>query len=275
MCGRFTLRTPAAAWAQEFLPLWSEEEIAAAATEYAIAARYNIAPTQSISVIHTEAGASAGSRRQWSLFRWGLVPPWADDLAIGNRMINARSETVHEKNSFRKAFVQRRCLIPADGYFEWMKTPDGKQPYLIERASGGMLAMAGLWEQNKRVSSSGHAIRTCTILTTAANETTATIHDRMPVLLEGDQRDAWLDPQQDDPTALRRLLQPASNDLLKYAPVSRLVNRPGNDSPECVQVIDAPQPSPEKPPPKKPSRKPPTKKTPPTAGDGSQATLFD
>ncbi|QDV47385.1 Putative SOS response-associated peptidase YedK [Stieleria neptunia] len=234
MCGRINLRTPAAAWTQEFLPLWSDEEIAAKAAEYESTARYNIAPTQNVSCIR----AAEDPRREWVMLRWGLVPSWADDLAIGNRMINARSETVHEKPSFKKAFAQRRCLIPADGYYEWMKTADGKQPYLIEPSDGSVLALAGLWERNRKIHGDDRPIETFTILTTSANDTTRSIHDRMPVILDADGQAAWLETGLDDPSSLRELLRPAPNDLLTAFPVSRTVNSPRNDVPECVERIE-------------------------------------
>lgn len=167
--------------------------------------------------------------------RWGLVPSWADDLAIGNRMINARGETVDSKPSFRKAFASRRCLIPADGYFEWQKTSDGKQPFLIEAADGGMLAMAGLWEENKRVAEQGKSIRTCTIITTSANATTRHLHDRMPVFLDRDDHDQWLDPGFRETDLLKQLLRPAPEDWLTTTPVSRHVNNPRNEDPQCVE----------------------------------------
>ncbi|MDV6032994.1 MAG: SOS response-associated peptidase [Phycisphaera sp. RhM] len=235
VCGRINLRTPAAAWTQEFLPLWSDEEIAAKAAEYESTPRYNIAPTQQVSCVRA---AADGPRREWVMLRWGLVPSWADDLAIGNRMINARSETVHEKPSFKKAFASRRCLIPADGYYEWMKTADGKQPYLIEPVDGGVLALAGLWERNRKIEGDDRPIETFTILTTAANETTRSIHDRMPVILDADGQAAWLEQDRDDPSSLRELLRPAPVDLLTAFPVSKIVNSPRNDVPECVERIE-------------------------------------
>ncbi|MEM6474072.1 MAG: SOS response-associated peptidase, partial [Planctomycetota bacterium] len=168
MCGRFTLRTPAAAWVQEFLPLWSEDELSRLSGEHAIAARYNIAPTQSICTVRNSADDSI--ILDLSLLRWGLVPFWASDISVGSRMINARSETVHEKRSFKSAFEKRRCLIPADGYFEWQTTSDGKQPYLIEHRDGKMLAMAGLWERNRKLGQSQEEpLESCTIVTTSSN----------------------------------------------------------------------------------------------------------
>ena len=174
------------------------------------------------------------------MLRWGLVPSWADDLAIGNRMINARSETVHEKRSFKSALVKRRCLIPADGYYEWMNATAGKQPFLIHRVDGGVLAIAGLWECNCKILGDDQPIETFTILTTSANDTTRPIHDRMPVILDVQGQATWLDDDIDDPDELRPLLCPAPNDLLTAFPVSKIVNSPRNEVPECVQKTELP-----------------------------------
>lgn len=169
--------------------------------------------------------------------RWGLVPSWADDLSIGNRMINARGETVDSKPSFRRAFASRRCIIPADGYFEWQKVSDGKQPYLIERPDGGVFAMAGLWEENRKVRDDGTPIRTCTVITTAANDVTGEVHDRMPVVLDPNDFDRWLDPAFRQTDELKSLIKSAPNDLLRLKPVSRRVNSPKHDDSECVAPL--------------------------------------
>lgn len=227
MCGRFTLRSPAADWCQLFLPQLAPEQL-----PFDDPPRYNIAPTQSIVCVLREA---TGEDRQAVKTRWGLVPPWADDLSIGNRMINARGETVDSKASFKKAFVSRRCLIPADGYYEWMKTDDGKQPYLIQPRGGGLFAMAGLWETNRRVAEDDVPIRTCTIITTNANQATSHLHHRMPVILDENDFDRWLDPGFRDSEALKELLLPAPEDLLNTTPVSRHVNNPRNEDPKCCQ----------------------------------------
>ena len=229
MCGRFTLRTPASQWAQLFLPQLAPELSPADQPP-----RFNIAPTQSIDCVLQE---QAGQLRSVVQMRWGLVPSWADDRAIGNRMINARGETVESKPSFRKAFARRRCLIPADGYYEWKKVDDGKQPYLIERSDGGMLAMAGLWEENRKVADDGQPLRTCTVITTSANPTTSSLHDRMPVFLETSDHDRWLDPGFHEVDALKALLSPAPSDRLKLTAVSRHVNSPRNDDPACVVPV--------------------------------------
>jgi putative SOS response-associated peptidase YedK len=198
--------------------------------------RYNIAPTQSILCIAREAAGRP--LRVWRV-RWGLIPPWADDLDIGNRMINARGETIDSKPSFRQAFAARRCLIPADGYFEWLKSATGKQPYLIEAADGGMLALAGLWEENRRIAQDGTPIRSCTIVTTSANEATRWLHDRMPVIIARRDHDLWLDPGAGDAALLRRLMAAAPDELLRMTPVSRHVNNAKHDDPRCVEPLPA------------------------------------
>lgn len=230
LCGRFTLRTPPAQWCQLFLPEMSPDELPIDS-----APRYNIAPTQAIACVFRPG---TGQSRTAANFRWGLVPPWADDLSIGNRMINARAETVDSKPSFRKALAARRCLIPADGYYEWKKVADGKQPYLIERKDGGMLAMAGLWEVNRKIADDGSAIQSCTIITTTANGLTEEIHDRMPVLLDAADYDQWLDPGFRDTEKMKALLAPAPDDWLQLTPVSRRVNSPKHDDPDCVEPIE-------------------------------------
>lgn len=227
MCGRFTLRAPAADWCQLFLPDFDPEHLPADFD--ADPPRFNIAPTQAVSGVYREA---TGGPRQLMKTRWGLVPSWAKDLSIGSRMINARGETVDSKPSFRNAFASRRCLIPTDGYYEWKKVTGGKQPYLMERSGGGVLAMAGLWEENKRVADV--PIRTCTIITTDANETTADLHHRMPVFLNPEDFDQWLDPGYRDLASLKKLMTPADEDLLVVRPVSRRVNNVKHDDEQCV-----------------------------------------
>ncbi|MEL6104979.1 MAG: SOS response-associated peptidase [Planctomycetota bacterium] len=234
MCGRFTQRTPAASWTQEFLPLWSSEELAELSSQQALAARYNIAPTQTVPCVMQRPESA---KRTVEILRWGLLPFWATDLAIGARAINARSESAHEKSTFRQAFSNRRCVIPTDGYFEWQVSPDGKQPYYTRRRDDGMLAMAGLWERNDQLGEDGQPILSFTVLTTNSNEATRHLHDRMPVFLRNDQLESWLDPQLDAVDRLREMLQPAPNEWLESHPVSKLVNSPKNDSAECIERI--------------------------------------
>lgn len=219
MCGRFTLHSSPALLAAEF----------GVATLPLLVPRYNIAPTQPIAVVRLDPHTG---ERICVLTRWGLVPSWAEDSKIGTRLINARSETVAEKPSFRAAFRRRRCLIPADGYYEWQKTAAGKRPFLIRLSSKGLLAFAGLWETWP--SPDGSALETCTLLTTAANEQLRPIHDRMPVILDGDARRVWLDPDSPSP-ALQELLQSTVADALTSYAVSTRVNSPAYDAADCLQ----------------------------------------
>ncbi len=216
MCGRFTLRTRPQAVVEAFELL-----------EYPdLTPRYNIAPTQAVATVRYDAERQ-GRICVWQ--RWGLVPKWAADLSIGNRMINARGETVGTKPAFRQAFVARRCLVVADGFYEWHKTAAGKQPYFIHRADDAPLAFAGLWERW-----GPENIESCTIITTAANQAMAGLHERMPVILAPQDYAQWLDPAVRDVPTLERLLRPAAEDLLRFDAVTTLVNSPRNESPECI-----------------------------------------
>lgn len=215
--------------------MWTETELTALRSKYALAARYNIAPTQEVPCIF-----SGGDSKRWrfDLFRWGLLPFWAKDLASGARAINARSETAHEKTMFKQAFAKRRCVVPADGYFEWAKTSQGKQPYYVRRKDERMLAMAGLWEENDRLGTGGKPILSFTILTTQANEVTGVVHDRMPVFLTQEQTSVWLDPGIDDAHSLRSMIGSAPADWFELFPVSSIVNSAKNDSAECTKPIE-------------------------------------
>lgn len=219
MCGRFTLRTPTVDLVRIFDLVRAVE----------MPSRYNIAPTQPVAAIRrTDEG------RVLDLLHWGLIPSWADDPAIGNRMINARAETLAEKPAFRAALKQRRCLIPADGFYEWKKTgPRSKQPYHITALDGRPLAFAGLWEHWR---GDARTIESCTIITGEPNELLAEIHDRMPVILDESDYDRWLDPRtgRDE---LQTLLAPCPTDHLVMHPVSTLVNNPRNEMPECIAPL--------------------------------------
>jgi len=164
------------------------------------------------------------------------VPPWADDPAIGNRLINARAETAAAKPSFRAALRRRRCLVPADGFYEWKREAGGKQPYLIRFEDGRPFALGGLWETWRNPS--GEGIESFTILTTEPNEVVAPLHDRMPVIVPPEAFALWLDPAVGDPTAIAPLLAPPPADGMVARPASRLVNDPGNDVPECILPIE-------------------------------------
>jgi putative SOS response-associated peptidase YedK len=218
MCGRFSNRTSAEKIKKEF----KVSEVPS------IEARYNIAPTQNILGISQEEAV-----REAKLFKWGLIPSWAKDMSIGAKLINARSETVMEKPSFREAFKRRRCIIPADGFYEWQKTNGRKQPYYFFMRDGHPFGFAGLWDRWK--SPEDEILETCTILTTEANETVKNVHDRMPVILHPTDYDLWLD---DDPrklSFLKELLRPYSAEEMVSHPVSTLVNNVRVDREELIE----------------------------------------
>lgn len=194
---------------------------------------YNTAPGQQVAVVHMQ-----GTQRTLSMMRWGLIPSWAKDPAVGFRMINARSETAAEKPSFRSAYRRRRCIIPADGFYEWQKTPGGtKQPYLISTSDRPVMGLAGLWETWKDPETNEDVLTT-TILTTAANEFMSRVHDRMPVILDGDGAEAgWLDPGS-EPAALAGLLGQYPGERLQMHAVSTDVNSTRNNNPRLVDPID-------------------------------------
>ena len=187
---------------------------------------YNIAPTQEVAAVVEEDG-----KRQLRMLHWGLIPSWAKDPAIGNKMINARAETVSEKPSFRTAFKKRRCLIVADGFYEWRKTDNGKQPHHIRMEDGSPFAFAGLWETWRN----GQEIRSCAIITTEANDLMGEIHHRMPVILPPENYGVWLDPDFGEKEALTALLKPYPSDEMEAYAVSRRVNKPANNDPSVVE----------------------------------------
>lgn len=217
MCGRYTLASPTERLAEEF---------GVDASSIELAPNYNVAPTQKVAAVLEDGG-----QRRLEVLRWGLIPPWADDPGIGSRMINARSETAPGKPSFRRAFRERRCLIPADGFYEWQRTNGAKQPYYIHMEDGRPFAFAGLWES---WSKGEGEIRTCTILTTGANALVGEVHDRMPVILAHDAYDVWLDPASER-DELTGLLAPYPEDEMEAYPVSRFVNSPSNNDPRCIE----------------------------------------
>ena len=228
MCGRFTLKTAAALWVQELFPGLRLLDVPENPP------RYNIAPTQPIlAVMQLEAG---GDLRVAST-RWGLIPSWSEDLSIGAKMINARSETVAEKPSFRKAFSERRCLIIADGYYEWPKgLGDDKQPYWIHRPKGEPFLMAGLYEFNRRITPE-NPLLTSTILTMNANTTIQAIHDRMPVVIPPRDALRWLAPDQTDGNQLTPLITAAADDFFVAEPVSKYVNNARHEGPDCLEIV--------------------------------------
>jgi putative SOS response-associated peptidase YedK len=189
---------------------------------------FNIAPTQSVAAVRVEQN---GQRELCSL-KWGLVPSWADDVTIGNRMINARAETVATKPAFRQAFKSRRCLIVADGFYEWQKNGRQKQPYYIRLKDDRPFGFAGLWEKWPKADP---AVESCVIITTDANELMAPIYNRMPVIVPPEAFDLWLSPDTQEPELLQSLLRPyRASEMVAY-PVSTRVNSPLHNEPECIR----------------------------------------
>ena len=190
--------------------------------------RYNIAPTQLVPVIRQNPKEPV---RELSLFRWGLIPRWAKDPTVAAKMINARSETANMKPAFSDALKFRRCLVLADGFYEWQKTGKVKQPYCFEINDGELFAFAGIWDRWK--DASGKPLDTCSILTTSPNAVTSSVHDRMPVILNRDSYDLWLDPGMKDVATVSELLRPFDAWLMRCYPVSSRVNSVTNDDEEC------------------------------------------
>ncbi len=196
-----------------------------------LSSSYNVAPTDSVYAVAEHDG-----ERLLGAFRWGLIPWWAKDRKIGARNINARAETAAEKPAFRDSFVKRRCLIPADGFYEWQRLPKGKLPHYIHRADDRPLALAGLWATWKDPES-GDSVRTCTILTGRPNDLVADIHDRMPVILPEDSWSAWLDRDNQDRQELNQLMAVFPKEAMAEHPVATLVNKVSNNYPECIAPL--------------------------------------
>ncbi len=196
--------------------------------------RFNIAPTQMVAAVRIDPDDST---RQLAQLRWGLIPAWAKDRKIASRMINARAETVADKPSFRAAFKRRRCLILADGYYEWQKGGQIKIPNYIQMKDGRPFAMAGLWESWR--DEDDQPLETCTIITTTANELTSSIHDRMPVILEDVDYDLWLDTAVQDRAQLEPLLRPYDSTEMQAMPIGTHVNSVKNDDPGCIESAPA------------------------------------
>jgi putative SOS response-associated peptidase YedK len=247
MCGRYASSRKAEDLVEEF-------EIDKVEVKEELQPDYNVAPTKSVYAVvqrpEDRDDKEGPSERQLRTLKWGLVPFWAKDPSIGNKMINARMETVHEKPAFRRPFASRRCLLPADGYFEWyateQKTKAGKplkQPFFIHPADGSVMAMAGLYEIWKDPTrDDDDPLRfawTCTVLTTRAEDAVGHIHDRMPLLVEPDRYDAWLDPAVSDVDELKKLLVPAAPGRLEAYPVSTEVNSVRNNGPELLDPLPA------------------------------------
>lgn len=225
MCGRFTLTLSAEQIEARFgVPLPPGYK-----------PRYNIAPTQEILALISDAQG-----RCIENFRWGMIPHWAKDPKIAQKLINARAETLWEKPSFRDAVRRRRCLIIADGFYEWRQTPQGKKaPVYVRLRSKEPFGFAGLWETWH--SPDGQTLKTCTIITTEPNELLRPIHNRMPVIVPKELEELWLDPSPMTRAELERLLRPYRAEELELYDVSAAVNSPTNDGPECIQPIEPPQ----------------------------------
>lgn len=221
MCGRITLTTPGGELAGYLRALGS----------LSWPPRYNIAPTQDVATVR-----QANGERRLEPMRWGLIPGWADGPSIGNRMINARAETVADRSAFREPFRSRRCLVLADGFYEWQQTNGGKQPHYLYRSDGRPLTLAGLWDTWRPPDDD--AVTSCTIITTRPNDLVEPLHDRMPVILEESEWDRWLDPSPADPRELQALLDPFPPDRMSAHPVTTRVNSPANDDPDCIRPLE-------------------------------------
>ena len=221
MCGRFTLFEADQILSREFsvhVPL-------------SLGPRYNIAPSQPVATIRI---SPATGEREMAIFRWGLVPHWAKDPSIGNRLINARAETAHEKPAFKSAFRTRRCLIPTNGFYEWQKQERHKQPFFVRMRKGRLFAFAGLWDHWEE--EGGSAVDTCTILTTGTNEILKPIHDRMPVIVAPQNYDLWLDVSIKSPETLNPILVPYNPEEMESYPVRSIVNDPSHEGVECIEA---------------------------------------
>lgn len=230
MCGRYVAATSADDIAAHFdaQPAW----------EHALEPSWNVAPTDDVPVVLVRDGA-----RRVAAHHWGLVPQWADSPKVGSRMINARAESLASKSAFKHAFARRRCLVPADGFYEWRH--DGskaKQPFFIHGTDGRPLAFAGLWERWSPRDRPDEPLRSATIVTTTPNDLLATLHDRMPVILTPDAWDEWLDPGNDDLDELSDLLVPCDASLLAMHPVSRDVGNVRNQGAQLVAPVDTQEP---------------------------------
>jgi putative SOS response-associated peptidase YedK len=229
MCGRYTLTS-----APEALRFRYEEQPN-------FPPRYNIAPTQPIAIVRLVQG-----KRQFALVRWGLLPSWVKDPKTFTLLINARGESVVEKPAFRAAMKRRRCLIPADGFYEWQAAGARKRPFYVHAKLGAPLAFAGLWET--WTGPNGEELETATIVTTRANRLLAAIHDRMPVIVPPQGFELWLDSAHVDATTAAALIAPAPEGLLETYEISTAVNRTANDNPKLLEPVGATAPQPLKPP---------------------------
>jgi putative SOS response-associated peptidase YedK len=222
MCGRFTVRKPKEVIAKQFGVEIDDE----------LSPRFNIAPTQRVAAVRASQG---GEGREFVSLKWGLIPSWAKDASIGAKLINARSETVTEKPSFREAFKRRRAIIPADGIYEWQRTGGAKRPYFFQMRDGSLFGFAGLWDRWRN--EEGEVVETCSILTTEANDVFRPVHERMPVVLHPESYDEWLGDDPRGVASLKELLRPyPSSEMIAY-PVSSRVNSPQNQGEELIEQL--------------------------------------
>jgi len=223
MCGRFRL-TRSQKYLEEHFDAYGEVEALP---------RYNIAPSQLVVTIRQDASKPV---RTLSTMRWGLVPSWAKDTSMGYKTINARAETVATTASFREPFKSQRCLIPADGFYEWQRNGKAKQPYCFKVNDGEVFALAGLWDKWRNPE--GEVIESCTILTTTPNSLLSDIHDRMPVILSPENYDLWLDPEFRNTASVSEMLRPFDPTLMRRYPVSTRINNVQNDDADCAEPIE-------------------------------------
>ncbi len=225
MCGRFV----------QYSPLQTIQQILDVGTvSFEVIPNYNVAPTQKIITV-----IKHNNENKLEKLHWGLVPFWAKDISIGSRMINARAETVSQKPSFRNAFRKRRCLIPADGFYEWKGEKGNKQPYYVSIPSGEPFSFAGLWETwTDKETGEESVYKSCTIITTAASESIREIHHRMPVILDPKFHEKWLNAEIQDPKALQVIINDGIIHDMKYYPVSKLVNSVKNNDPNCIKPVE-------------------------------------
>jgi putative SOS response-associated peptidase YedK len=228
MCGRYRLSRRKQIIEEHFDAVSGEEDWIP---------RYNVAPTQPVPVIRQNPKEPI---RVLSLMRWGLIPSWSKDMSGAASMINARSETAGIKPAFRDPLKSRRCLIPADGFYEWMRTGKAKQPYCFEVNDGELFAFAGLWDRWKHPS--GNWVKTCAILTTTPNAVTSPVHDRMPVIIDPDSYELWLDPGMQNLSAASELLKPYDPRRMRRYPVSTRINNVANDGEECSRRVELVEP---------------------------------
>ncbi|RUS46472.1 SOS response-associated peptidase [Cohnella sp. AR92] len=221
MCGRYTITVTL----EEMLARYFAENVISPYQP-----RYNVAPGQLVPAV-----ISGGSGNRIGLLKWGLVPPWAEDPKVANKMINARAETIEERPAYRNAYRSKRCILPADGFYEWQRSAGGKKPMRITLKRGGLFSLAGLYET--WTSPSGEKLHTCTILTTAPNRLMAEIHDRMPVILKPEDEALWLDRQVREPAALRQLLVPYPEEEMDAYEVGSAVGNVQNDAPSLIERV--------------------------------------